>query len=1779
MPQAGPTRQPITGRRLGDFVVGEILGAGGQGEVYRADQPALDRQAVIKTLAARPDRGAGVDRFLREAKLASRLDHPYAAHVYAFGAEPDGLLWIAMELVRGVTLADWLDTQGPIPLERFVGLLERICEVVHTAHEQGILHRDLKPGNIMVVSRAGRLLPKLLDFGIAKAMGAAPVAEGRRPSVAPPIATAAAADAEAEAETMVPAETSRAISRSHSPSGELQLVAVSGHITAQGAALGSPSYMAPELWREAADADLRADIYALGALAYECLTGRAPFEAPNIALLAYAHAEMPVPPLGPEFPAALDEVMRRAMAKDAAQRYGDVLEFGREFARAAGIAADRAAGAAPPPPELIDGGLREVWIARGPAPLADVFPRLSAAEPEAARDGMRSLVAALARYLGVLALAFRARMTGEAVDSPRVAQLVQSLRRGNLGPEEWIALARELTAPFVDRPDIHPVPELIAFLHGGQGAAEVIDLLLESGDELAACRPRLERVLAACEFLLDYRLVVGRGDGAESWMGVRRFHRQVAVARRRPLRAGEVVVLDADGYPVIALSPAAQVAPPTPDRPEEMFLLAGGGTHGARLVSEPSGFERHDDAVWTWLAEQGLGEDPLLSTSAREARPPYRALVSLTAEDADLFFGREREIDSFVNRLRIQPLAAVVGASGAGKSSFVHAGVIPALGPAWQAVTFRPGAEPLAALAAAREKLAGCASAVLVVDQLEEMFTLCADERQRERFAAALVAAADPLRIIITLRDDFLVDAEQLPAFRGVITRGMQLLTTPHEEDLVRILEEPARRVGHAFEDPELPREMVREVARSSSGLALLSFAAAKLWEARDRKGRRLTRSAHAAIGGVAGALAQHADTVVREMSADERQDVRELFAQLFTAGGTRAVRRRAELVEVLGRGAAGEHVLDRLIEARLLVASEGHDGQRYVEVAHEALLHAWPQLAEWRREDAEGTRRREELQAAARHWRDRDRARAMLWRGDVLTEHALWRRGYAGRLTDLESEFLAESLRDAARARRIRRSLAAAAAVLVVAGSLLLLWANRRAEAQRQDAETQRRAAEASAAEAQARLVALRFEQARQAHLAGSSLEALAFLREVLAKTEPDVSTRYLLASALRALDSEVRSIEAGSGNVSAIRFTRGGAGLVIGGRDAPASVWDPTSGARLDRLDDLENALSVDVSEDGTLVAIGSSAGAAVWRADTGELVARVGLDLRSIWCVDLSADGRHLLATGFGGTARVWQLDSPDRFVEVRVPDGLIHACQLSRDARTILTASTQARTWDARSGRLLQVFGTPGQSTFARLSPDGRRVATFRPSEPAMELWDAASGRAIASLRGHAVGVFDLTFSRDGRLLASAGRDRTAKLWDARDGTLQVSLPHPAEVRAVAFDPAGGRLATSAGDRRVRIWQVTPGRLLASMEGHLDLADDIDFSPDGALLASGGRDGTARVWRSATIGLVRAIRPDEPLFAATLSGDGRRILTFSRTGRATVWEAASGLELARFGGGEQLIDPAEFLTALSARMVPALDRTGARAAIPTGRRVSLVDVDQKREIASLEHDARVMCARFSPDGRRLATGELDGRVRVWDLGGQPVARVVDDRKGRTTNIDFSPDGTRLAWGNTAGELHVFDLVRGAEVYTTRAYGHNLLAIAFTPDGERIATGGLSRPMKIWSARRPEVVATLEETESTVAIDVAPDGARLFAIHSAGQASVWDVRRSSLLDRIGLGGAQGYWLEVSPDGDRVLLTSGEAEVWDVRPYEGAARDLVERLDRSLPYALEGHKVRRAP
>ncbi|HEU4735000.1 MAG TPA: protein kinase [Kofleriaceae bacterium] len=336
----------LYGRTLGEFVVREQIGEGGYGVVYRGEQPLLKRDVVIKVLhERRRSNEIAQERFLLEAQLASQLDHPYAAHVYAFGVEhEDGLLWIAMELVQGITLDGWLLARGPMPLEQFVPFFARVAQVVQAAHERGIVHRDLKPSNMMVIESGGSLYPKLLDFGIAKmdhevaslvpeAEPDGAIGESEEPVEGPAGKAAVTARIRATPRRVQRTGTTDTDSLSGSPGDGHQL-------TPRGAVIGSRPYMSPEQWSNAGAVGPATDVYSLGVVAYEALTGRVPFSAERTGGYYRCHLYAEVPPLGGGFSGDLDRVIQRALAKRPEDRYGSVLEFASEL-RAAMRAAPR----------------------------------------------------------------------------------------------------------------------------------------------------------------------------------------------------------------------------------------------------------------------------------------------------------------------------------------------------------------------------------------------------------------------------------------------------------------------------------------------------------------------------------------------------------------------------------------------------------------------------------------------------------------------------------------------------------------------------------------------------------------------------------------------------------------------------------------------------------------------------------------------------------------------------------------------------------------------------------------------------------------------------------------------------------------------------------------------------------------------------------------------------------------------------------------------------------------------------------------------------------------------------------------------------------------------------------------------------------------------------------------------------------------------------------------------------------------------------------------------
>ncbi len=556
-----------------------------------------------------------------------------------------------------------------------------------------------------------------------------------------------------------------------------------------------------------------------------------------------------------------------------------------------------------------------------------------------------------------------------------------------------------------------------------------------------------------------------------------------------------------------------------------------------------------------------------------EGESPYPGLTAFQEADADRFFGRARDVSRMVARIRELPLTGIVGPSGVGKSSFIRAGVGPALkasGESWEVVTIRPGRYPLSSLASVLERTTlrtGVANVtddehgqqigrlrrepgllgatlraraakngnhiLLFVDQFEELYTLVGDGEERNAFTAALAAVADdaaaPLRVVVSMRSDFLDRVSEDPRFMEELSRGLVFLSAPDRDGLREALELPVEMVGYRYETAAMVDDMLDALAGTPGALPLLQFAAAKLWDARDRQQRLLTLTSYQAIGGISGALATHADEVVSNLSSAAQKLTQQVFRQLVTPERTRAIVELADLYHLTGERDEIQRVIDQLVAARLLVVQTRTDaGGGSVEIVHESLIDRWPTLRRWLDESQEDAAFVAQLAATAKQWDTRGRPVGLLWRGDAADEARRWVAQKTRDLGAREEAFLDAVFALSRRGKRMKRIVLVAAFVVlggIAAGASVMLLSVRQAreEAQASEAKVKQQLADVQAANlardrADAERARADAEREKATQLATSTGAALAMSKDELAAKNAELEKTLAEAREARA-------------------------------------------------------------------------------------------------------------------------------------------------------------------------------------------------------------------------------------------------------------------------------------------------------------------------------------------------------------------------------------------------------------------------------------------------------------------------------------------------------------------------------------------------------------------------------------------------------------------------------------------------------------------------------------
>lgn len=1169
---------------------------------------------------------------------------------------------------------------------------------------------------------------------------------------------------------------------------------------------------------------------------------------------------------------------------------------------------------------------------------------------------------------------------------------------------------------------------------------------------------------------------------------------------------------------------------------------------------------------------------------------PYKGLNYFDEADADLFVGREALTAKLVSRVLALPEAsppnavyflAVVGASGSGKSSLVRAGLVPSLrwnkqSAEWQIPVLTPTARPLESLADClvgengqeAGTLAGTMlkdpaglmdfvkhkllsrkqlSFLLVVDQFEEVFTLCHSEEEREAFIDNLLTAASDMEkqiiVLITLRADFYAHCANYLQLREALAQNQEYIGAMTTDELRRAIEEPAQR-GRWEMEPGLVDLLLHDVGQEPGALPLLSHALLETWQ--RRRGRTMTLSGYAASGGVRGAIAETAETVFADQFTDDQKVIaRRIFLRLTELNDESSLadtRRRATFNELILKPeeAALTHVvLKSLADARLITTS--HDS---AEVAHEALIREWPTLRGWLEENREGLRLHRQLTEAAHEWQSLEREPDMLYRGVRLAQILEWTQVHGEDLNLLEREFLFASMErneaesrareeqhqrelDAARRlaeteqqraeeqswsvknlrvrNRIITAVGGIAILLAALAGILAQQANRNAAT----AATNARSAFQAQATAQANAalaeqaqsdsdVQKRIASARElAANADNNLEvdperSILLALQGIRVTAPDELVLPEVESALhRAIAASriKKTLQAGEGILWAIAYSPDGTRLAAGGMDKTVHIWDTSS---------YQNILSIPAHD----------------------------LDVDSI---SFSLDGKRIATSSDDGTARIWDAENGQPLFDLKGHKDAVVSIQFSPDGGQLstLSADKTIRFWDAATGQLLDSWDDLDEPGFhIRYSHDGSQLLYLDAGQ--LHIRDIQSGQDVSIVHSDAgIGLFAV--SPDGRRIAVL--DDLLRVIVAENGQGYNIIPPANQVEHIEFSPDGSKIALAGRDGLVTLLDAASGVQFIQLAGHKKFIFRFAFHPNGKELASADQDGSVKIW---------SLEPSQEVL--TISRDGNERMALSPDGHLIGTVFANMLNVYDAGSGEVV-----FEKQISEAGFAALAFSPDGTELATGgsdRSIRLWNAENGsilQEIHTDETDVRAIA--YDPHGNRLAVAGLQGNITVLnkDDPGKPLQWNADI--GEISALAFSPDGAFLAIGTSErNDAKIFDSAIGKEVVALKGHMGNPLSVAYSLDGGRLVTSGRDFTARIWDAVSGKELNTLLGHTSTVtSARFSPDGTLVATSSRDGTIRIWDTSTGTEKLTLGINGGV-FNVEFTPDGKKLVIWDWE-------------------------------------
>ncbi|MFB2833298.1 caspase family protein [Floridanema evergladense] len=1116
---------------------------------------------------------------------------------------------------------------------------------------------------------------------------------------------------------------------------------------------------------------------------------------------------------------------------------------------------------------------------------------------------------------------------------------------------------------------------------------------------------------------------------------------------------------------------------------------------------------------------------------------PYKGLQAFSEEDVQFFYGRENLTQQLINELNHCSFLAVIGASGSGKSSIVHAGLIPQFrqgkqlpgSEQWWIKSLRPGANPLETLSwrlvdATTEKeqvyqqmqleamlyqgVEGFVRwlrdrsepmVVLIIDQFEELFTLATAEDRKsflEIILGALDYAADRFKLIITLRADFISSCLEVPA----LSEGLQkssVLVPPYltKDDYRQAIVMPAEKVGLKIES-QLVEVLLQELDRSAGELPLLQFVLEQLWFHRHAGELTLEAYQHK-IGGIQGALERKAQAIYDSLDNRSKDCAKWIFLNLTQLGeGTEDTRRRvlkSELIVEKYPANLVEKTLQALTAAKLVVMNSK---------LNESVVGSSRGEDTSTSESLELTleRMKQEVTVEIAHevlirhwsmlrwWLEENRVRLRVQR-QIEQAAMLWKEN------NKKADFLLQGVR-----------LAEAEDIYIKytdelsADTLLFIDACLQ-ERERQKFELKRRLRQAQTAVGVISILALgalglgylAYQQSRTAQI--REIEALNSLSE-----------NYFLSN--QQLEALVTSVKAGRQLRQMIWLenlfpTITQKTLQAKTADTLQKVfYQIRESNRLEQHTD--EVFSVVFSPDGqTLASASADKTVKLWRLD-GHLLRSLNGHKDRVWGVSFSHDGKLIASASEDRTIKIWRSSDGQLLRTFNGHSAGMNFVSFSSDNQVIASASKDTiKLWRISDGQLLKTLKEHSDIVMnVNFSPDSKLIVSAS-LDGTIKIWRSNDGQLIRTLKGHKLGVLGVSFSPDGKIIASASADRTVKIWQTSDGALlRTILGHNDEVNSVSFNPDGQILVSASRDNTIKLWQTKSGSLLDTFQGHSASVQSANFSPDGKMVASASRDKTIRLWKLNSNNLHKILQGHlARVNSVSFNYNGLLLASASDDRTIKIWQVSNG----------------------------SLVRT-----LP-------------------ENSTEVYSVSFSPDSKFLVSANKDGTVKLWQISNGSLLQTLKGHTDEVNYVTFSPDGQIIASASADKTIKLWQANNGSLWKTLRGHTANVQMLDFSPNGKIIASGSRDDTIKLWNKNNGKLITSFNAHSGIVyGLSFSPDGIKLASANHDNTVKIWH-RNGSLLQTFR--GHQGYVWDVnfSPDGKLIASASEDRTVKLWRTNDG--------------------------